>query len=92
MLVSLVIAIISIVVNFIIVPIVYPLLIHYEKLAYYILHSLNKLTKKFVENEVKSCNQLFMYVGKKQGTSASVDAKKQGVALMKKPDARKENK
>ncbi len=54
--ISLAIGIVSIFVNFIIVPIVYPMIVHYERLAYYILHSMNKLTKKFLENEVKSCN------------------------------------
>lgn len=91
MLVSLVIAIVSIVANFIIVPLVYPMLVHYERLAYYILHSLNKLTKKFVENEVKCCNQLFSYIGKKQGSSVTNDNQAAN-NLMKKPEARKENK
>ena len=89
MLISLIIAIISIVVNFVIVPIVYPLFVHYEKLAYYILRSFNKLTKKFVENELRCCNELFMYIGKKQGSG--VKDKKTEV-MMKKPEARKENK
>lgn len=85
--VSLVIGIVSIFLNFIIIPIVYPLLVHYERLAYYILHSLNKLTKKFVENEVKSCNQLYSYIGKKhgsvQGVGAGSSGEKQNGAIMK---------
>lgn len=67
-LISLAIALASILINFVIIPIVYPLLVHYEVLAYLILHSINKLTKKFVENEVKSCSSLFNYIGKKQGS------------------------
>lgn len=87
--VSLVIGIISVFVNFIIVPIVYPMLVHYERLAYYILHSMNKLTKKFLENEVKCCNQLFNYMGKKHGSG--LNDKNSGL-MMKKPEERLENK
>ena len=63
--VSLVIALVSIVFNFSIIPFVYPLLVHYERIAYFILHALNRVTKKFIENEVKCCIELFNYIGKK---------------------------
>ena len=89
MLVSMVIAIVSIAFNFIVVPIVYPLLVHYERLTYYILNAFNRLTKKFIENEIKCCNELFVYIGKKQGSGTG---DKKGGAMMKKPEARKENK
>jgi hypothetical protein len=62
MTITLIIAIVSIVFNFIIIPIVYPLMIHYERLTYLILHAFNRLTKQFIENEVKSCNELYVYI------------------------------
>lgn len=65
------------------------MLVHYERLAYYILHSINKLTKKFLENEVKCCNQLFGYIGKKHGSGIN---DKNGGLMMKKPEERLENK
>jgi hypothetical protein len=89
MTVSLIIAIVSIIFNFIVIPMVYPLLTHYEKLTYFILHSFNRLTKKFIENEIKCCNELFVYIGKKHG-SGNTD--KQSGAMMKKPEGRRENK
>lgn len=84
-----IIAIVSIFFNFIIVPLVYPLLIHYERITYLILHAFNRLTKKFIENEIKSCNELFLYVGKKHGSGHN---DKKGAVMLKKPEGRKENK
>jgi hypothetical protein len=86
--ISLIIAIVSIFFNFIIVPLVFPLIVHYEKITYLILHSFNRLTKKFVENEIKSCNELFLYIGKKHGSNFN---DKKGTTMLKKPEVRKEN-
>jgi sensor histidine kinase YesM len=41
---------------FIMVPMSYPLLTHYERLAEIILHTLNKLPKPLVEIEVVACS------------------------------------
>ena len=41
---------------FIMVPLIYPLLTHYERLAELILHTLNKLPKPLVEIEVLACS------------------------------------
>jgi hypothetical protein len=79
MTIVMIIAIVSIVFNFIVVPIVYPLLIHYEKLTYLLLHAFNRLTKKFIENEIKCCNELFTFIGKKHGSGFS---DKKGSAMM----------
>ena len=49
----------------IVVPLVYPLLTHFELLSEIILHAFNKLSKSFVENEVLCCNQLFDHINHK---------------------------
>mmetsp|Transcript_1236 Transcript_1236/g.768 ORF Transcript_1236/g.768 Transcript_1236/m.768 type:complete len:225 (-) Transcript_1236:308-982(-) len=85
---SLIIAVISIAFNFLIIPVAYPFLVHNESLTYLVLNAFNRLTKKFIENEVKCCNELFIFVGKKHGSGQN--DKKSG-AMLKKPEARKEN-
>jgi hypothetical protein len=52
-------------ITIIVIPLVYPLLTHYEIIAPIILHSLNKLTITFVENEVECCNQLYDHINHK---------------------------
>lgn len=52
-------------ITLLVIPLVYPLLTHYELIAEKILHSLNKLTKTFVENEVTCCNELFNHINHK---------------------------
>ena len=42
-----------------------------------------------MENEIKSCNELFLYIGKKHGSGNN---DKKGAVMMKKPEGRKENK
>jgi len=66
--ISLIIAVVSIAFNFILVPLSYPFLIHNETLTYLVLNAFNRLTKKFIDNEVKCCNELFIYIGKKHGS------------------------
>jgi sensor histidine kinase YesM len=53
---------------FIMVPMSYPLLTHYERLAEIILHTLNKLPKPLVEIEVVACSQLYEYVANKSAS------------------------
>jgi hypothetical protein len=57
-------------ITIIVVPLVYPLLTHYERIAEIILHSLNKLSKNFVENEVTCCNELYDNLNHKAGSAA----------------------
>ena len=53
---------------FIMVPLIYPLLTHYERLADIILHTLNKLPKPLVEIEVIACSQLYEYIANKSAS------------------------
>ena len=53
---------------FIMVPLIYPLLTHYERLAELILHTLNKLPKPLVEIEVLACSQLYEYIANKSAS------------------------
>jgi len=48
-----------------VVPLVYPLLTHFEVLAEIILHAFNKLSPTFVEHEVECCNQLYGQINNK---------------------------
>lgn len=58
----------------VVVPLVYPLLTHYEILAEIVLHALNKLTRDFVEKEVKCCNQLYDYISHKTESESATKA------------------
>ena len=85
----------------VVVPLTYPLLTHYELLAAIILHALNKLTRSFVENEVKCTNQLYDYISRKTASeNASKAAEKKAndedfadsmFALKRKQTRRKKN-
>lgn len=59
---------------FIVIPLVYPLLTHYETLASLVLHALNKLSRAFVEAEVKCCNQLYEYISNKTASETAIKA------------------
>jgi hypothetical protein len=39
----------------IVVPLVFPSLIQFERLAALVLHSFNKLSPTFIDNEIKCC-------------------------------------
>jgi hypothetical protein len=58
----------------IVIPLVYPLLTHYETLASLVLHALNKLSRSFVEAEVKCCNQLYEYINNKTASETAIKA------------------
>jgi hypothetical protein len=58
----------------IVIPLVYPLLTHYETLASLVLHALNKLSRSFVEAEVKCCNQLYEYISNKTASETAIKA------------------
>ena len=58
----------------VVVPLVYPLLTHYELLAEIILHVMNKLSRSFVESEVKFCNQLYDFINNKTASETALKA------------------
>ena len=65
MMVTMGIAIGSVIFNFLIVPIILPTLYHSEEISFLIMHSFNKLPYKFIENEIVCCSNLLNYVGAK---------------------------
>jgi hypothetical protein len=55
----------------IVIPLIYPLMTHYEHVTELILHTLNKLSRVFVENEVKCCSQLYDYISNKSASDSA---------------------